>query len=271
MHIIRFGAACGNTSNSDWITMNTDVLRFARERKGLTQSQLAEAIDSHQSIISGIERSNQDIPVQLMFQLCDALEIHPAALFDTEAKGAGDPAYIISGRVSGFFLSRRQKQLGEILHDTLDDLIRMRVDLIALTVHLFDRRPTVYAGAILGQWGITHRQTVSDDNAYLQDTQGELFRSWRQQKQVRKPGEQCAMPDYEPAVVIDLPVAQGMVGFGFKRDLPDTSKWGRIVADAVSEGIGLLDEVGQSAAPNLAAEMVDMKARLKAIEERLSA
>ena len=248
--------------------MNSDVLRFARERKGVTQSQLAEAIDSHQSIISGIERGNQDIPVQLMFQLCDALEMHPTALFDMEAKGAGDPAYIISSRVSGLFLRHRQKHLGEILHDTLDDLIRLRVDLIALTVHLFDRRPTVYAGAILGQWGITHRENASDDDAYLRDTQGELFRSWRQQKEVRKPGEQCAMPDYEPAVVIDLPVAQGMVGFGFKRDLPDTSKWGRIVADAVSEGIGLLDEVGQAAAPNLAAELAEVMGRLRALEAR---
>ena len=76
------------------------------------------------------------------------------------------------------------------------------------------------------------------------------------------------MPDYEPAVVIDLPVAQGMVGFGFKRDLPDTSKWGRIVADAVSEGIGLLDEVGQAAAPNLAAELAEVMGRLRALEAR---
>jgi transcriptional regulator with XRE-family HTH domain len=250
--------------------MNSDVLRFARERKGLTQSQLAEAISSHQSIISGIERGNQDIPVQLMFQLCDALEMHPAALFDTEATGAGNPAYIISSRVSGFFLRHRQKHLGEILHDTLDDLIQLRVDLIALTVHLFDRRPTLYAGAILGQWGITHRENVSDNDTHLRDTQGELFRSWRQQKEVRKPGEQCAMPDYEPAVVLDLPVSQGMVGFGFKRDLPDIAKWGRIVADAVSEGIGLLDEVGQSAAPNLAAELADVKGRLSALESRLT-
>ncbi len=250
--------------------MNSDVLRFARERKGLTQSQLAEAIGSHQSIISGIERGNQDIPVHLMFQLCDALEIHPTAFFDTEAKGAQDPAYIISGRVSGLFMRHRHKHLGEILHDTLDDLIRLRVDLIALTVHLFDRRPTMYAGAILGQWGITHRENVSDNDTHLRDSQGQLYRSWRQHQEVRKPGEQCAMPDYNPAVVIDLPVAQGMIGFGFKRDLSDISKWGRIVADAVSDGIGLLDEVGQAAAPNVAAELAEMKGRLSAVEARLA-
>ena len=39
----------------------------------------------------------------------------------------------------------------------LDDLIRLRVDLIALTVHLFHRRPIMYAAAILGQWRITRR------------------------------------------------------------------------------------------------------------------
>jgi hypothetical protein len=53
-----------------------------------------------------------------------------------------------------------------------------------------------------------------------------------------------------------------------KRDLPDTSTWGRIVADAVSEGIGLLDEVGQAVAPNLAAELADVKRRLSALEAR---
>ena len=117
-----------------------------------------------------------------MFQLCDALEMHPTALFDTEAKGAGDPADIISGRISRCFLRHRKKYLGELLHDTLDDLIRLRVDLIALTVHLFENRPTVYAGAILGQWGITHRETVSDDDAYMRNSQGELFRNGGNEK-----------------------------------------------------------------------------------------
>ena len=40
------------------------------------------------------------------------------------------------------------------------------------------------------------------------------------------------------------------------------------MADAVSEGIGLLDEVGQAVAPNLAAELADVKRRLSALEAR---
>ena len=251
--------------------MNADVLRIARERKGFTQSELAEQLNSHQSIISGIERGQQELPARLLFQLCDALELHPVALFEAESPTDSilNPAPIIVPRISHTFLKQRQHSLGEIIHALMDELVRMRVDLIALTVQLFDRRPVVYAGAILGQWGITHRENVSDNDSHLRESQGELYRSWRERREVRKPGEQCRMPDYEPAVVLDLPVDQGMVGFGFRRELPDISAWGRIVADAVSDGLALLDEVGQASAPNLAAEMAEMRGRLSALEARM--
>ena len=253
--------------------MNTDVIRFARERKGLTQSQLAAAVHSHQSIISGIERGQADLPARLMYQLCDALELHPVALFETEKPDGGimTPAPIIVPRISHTFLTKRQLSLGEIFHELMNQLVRMRVDLIALTVHLFDRRPVAYAGAILGQWGITHRENTHavGSDTHLQDSQGQLYRSWRERSEVRKPGKECSMPDYGPAVVLDIPVAQGMIGFGFQRDLPDISSWGRIVADAVSAGIALVDEVGQTAAPNLASEMAEMKSRLSALEARV--
>jgi transcriptional regulator with XRE-family HTH domain len=251
--------------------MNTDVLRFARERKGLTQAQLAKAIHSHQSIISGIERGNQEMPARLLIQLCDALEIRPAALFETEASAdsVASPAGIITTRISHTFLRRRHQHLGEIFHDLLEELVRLRVDLIALTVHLFDRRPSAYAGAILGQWGITSRENVADNDSHLRESQGELFCKWRERCDVKRAGEAFAMPDYAPAVVIDLPVDQGMVGLGFQRDLPDVLAWGRIVADAVSAGLALVDEVGQAASPNLAADMMDIKGRLKALESRL--
>ena len=251
--------------------MNSDVLRVARERKGFTQSQLAEKLNSHQSIISGIERGQQELPARLLFQLCDALELHPVALFEAEAPidSITNPAPIIVPRISHTFLTKRQRSLGEIVHVLMDELMRMRVDLIGLTVQLFDRRPVVYAGAILGQWGITHRESVTDDDSHLRDTRGELYRSWRERREVRKPGELCRMADYEPAVVIDLPIDQGMVGFGFNRELPGISAWARIVADAVSDGVSLLDEIGQTAAPNLAAELAEMKGRLSALEAKV--
>jgi hypothetical protein len=37
----------------------------------------------------------------------------------------------------------------------------------------------------------------------------------------------------------------------------------------VSDGLALLDEVGQTAAPNLAAEMAQMKGRLSSLEARI--
>jgi hypothetical protein len=79
------------------------------------------------------------------------------------------------------------------------------------------------------------------------------------------------MPDYEPVVVIDQPIAQGMVGFGFARERPDVSRWARIVSDAVSEGVALIDEIGQASATNLAGEMLQLKSRLDRLESRLSA
>jgi transcriptional regulator with XRE-family HTH domain len=252
--------------------MNTDVLRFARERKGLTQSQLAEAVHSHQSIISAIERGNQDLPARLLFQLCDVLELRPAALFNAVAPAspATDPAYIVKGRISHIFMGNRQRKLGEVFQFLLEELVVLRVDLIALTLHLFDRRPMAYAGAIAGQWGVTWREHVIEDPAgHLRDTRGGLYRGWREGTEVRKPGELCHMADYTPAIVIDLPIAQGMVGFGFARELPDLSAWARIVADAVCDGVSLLDEIGQVSAPNLAADVVVLKSRLDAVEARL--
>lgn len=100
--------------------------------------------------------------------------------------------------------------------------MRLRVDILALTIHLFDRRPVRYAGAVAGRYGVTSREDVIPDvDGHLRESLGVLFRSWRAGKAVRRDGEECAMPDYEPAVVIDFPVAQGMVGIGFGQNLPD--------------------------------------------------
>lgn len=251
--------------------MNPDVLRFARDRKGWTQAQLAQRLGTHQSIISGIERGQGDLPIRLMVELCDALDIKPASLFDLGTGSAGDPAYVLTSRISHNFLRGRHRALGEIFQALLEDLTQLRVDLLALTVHLFDRRPIAYAGAIAGQYGVTWREHVIDDpNGHLNDTRGDLFRGWRKQQSVRKPGQLCAMPDYEPAVVFDVPVSQGMVGFGFKRELADCEAWARVVADAVSEGLGLLDEVGKVSNTNLAAEVADLQARLASLEKQLA-
>ena len=49
-------------------------LRFARERRELTQSELAR-ISSHQSVISEIERDILDPPLGVFLKLCQALDI----------------------------------------------------------------------------------------------------------------------------------------------------------------------------------------------------
>lgn len=253
--------------------MNYDVLRAAREASGRTQSELARAIGSHQSVISDLERGRGDPPVSLLLELLAQLDLQPMALFPTAdpPDERHEPAYTIAARVAHAFLRHRHQGLGEIFQVLVEDLRRLRIDLLAVTLHLFDRRPMSYAGAIAGRWGPTWRENVfTDSTSHLRDTRGELYRGWRNQTEVRKDGQLCTMPDYEPALVVDQPVPQGMVGFGFAHERPDISPWTRLVADAVSEGVGLLDEIRQASSPNLAGEVLELKSRLDRLEARLA-
>ena len=48
--------------------INIDVFRTARERLGLTQTELAQRVSSHQSAISEIERGALDPPMGVFVQ-----------------------------------------------------------------------------------------------------------------------------------------------------------------------------------------------------------
>ena len=55
---------------------------YYRKRKKLTQLQLAELVDIDRSHISAIELGNVGVSLDVVFKMCDTLEITPKELFD---------------------------------------------------------------------------------------------------------------------------------------------------------------------------------------------
>ena len=55
---------------------------YYRKRKKLTQLQLAELVDIDRSHISAIELGNVGVSFDVLFKLCEVLEISPKQLFD---------------------------------------------------------------------------------------------------------------------------------------------------------------------------------------------
>lgn len=55
---------------------------YYRKRKRLTQLQLAELVDIDRSHISAIELGNVGVSLDVVFRLCEVLEITPKELFD---------------------------------------------------------------------------------------------------------------------------------------------------------------------------------------------
>ncbi len=55
---------------------------YYRKRKKLTQLQLAELIDVDRSHISAIELGNVGVSFDVIFKMCQVLEIKPRDLFD---------------------------------------------------------------------------------------------------------------------------------------------------------------------------------------------
>lgn len=55
---------------------------YYRKRKKLTQLQLAELADIDRSHISAIELGNVGVSFDLIFKLCEILDVKPRDLFD---------------------------------------------------------------------------------------------------------------------------------------------------------------------------------------------
>jgi len=55
---------------------------YYRKRKKLTQLQLAELIDVDRSHISAIELGNVGVSFDVIFRMCEVLDVAPKDLFD---------------------------------------------------------------------------------------------------------------------------------------------------------------------------------------------
>ncbi len=55
---------------------------YYRKRKRLTQLQLAELVDIDRSHISAIELGNVGVSLDVIFKMCEVLDIKPKDLFD---------------------------------------------------------------------------------------------------------------------------------------------------------------------------------------------
>ena len=57
-------------------------IAFYRKRSGLTQMQLAELLDIDRSHMSAIELANVGVSLDVIFKMCEVLNITPKELFD---------------------------------------------------------------------------------------------------------------------------------------------------------------------------------------------
>ena len=252
--------------------LDPTAMRVARELKGLTQAQLAERIGSHQSVVSNVERGLLDPHMSVILRICGELELRPSAFLSAPRSAEGslqDPRPLLRWMIAYHFITHRQTGLAEVLERILVDVRSMRPDIIALTLHLFDREPMQYAGAVAGRYGVTYRELLIEPKS-LRDSRGALYDGWLTHSPVRKDGEDCAMADYAPAFVVDLPTKQAMVGIGYALELPDSIAWGRILAREISRGIDMRDEV-RAGGPHQATEKLDrIEERLSQLEEGVS-
>ena len=67
--------------NANYEKFGLNVVYY-RKRKKLTQLQLAELVDIDRSHISAIELGNVGVSFDVLFKLCEVLEISPKQLFD---------------------------------------------------------------------------------------------------------------------------------------------------------------------------------------------
>ena len=68
-----------------WHVLDMDNLVRIREQRGLTQTQLAEAIGANQATISKIEKGIGNPTLDMIQRIAAALKVHPSQLFTRSA------------------------------------------------------------------------------------------------------------------------------------------------------------------------------------------
>lgn len=183
----------------------SDAMRLARELRGMTQAQLASRIGSHQSVVSALERGQLDPHMSVVLRICQELDLQPSSFLRGPPNEGSllDPRPLMRWMTAGHFVAHRRDGLGETLQHVLSDVRGLRPDFLALTVHLFDREPMRYAGAVAGRYGVTIRELIIEARS-LRDTRGELYHGWMAHAPVREDSQACALA----AVVLVGPPAR---------------------------------------------------------------
>ncbi len=57
-------------------------IAYYRKERGLSQSQLAEKVNISRTHMSRIETADCAVSLDVVFQICDALELSPGKIFD---------------------------------------------------------------------------------------------------------------------------------------------------------------------------------------------
>ena len=100
-------------------------IRLERLRKGVSQAELARNTGIAQANISKIESGKQDILVSTLLQICAALGIRPATVFETKPRHRQKLTRsrfekIIAAVIdNGLRIQRRDRMLVRLLRDTM--------------------------------------------------------------------------------------------------------------------------------------------------------
>lgn len=70
-----------NKQNSKYKYLGLNIAYYRKER-GLSQSRLAELIDISRTHMSRIETADCAVSLDVVFKICDVLELNPSKLFD---------------------------------------------------------------------------------------------------------------------------------------------------------------------------------------------
>ncbi len=66
--------------HKNYVSLGLNIA-FYRKKKGLTQAQLAEKLNISLSHVGGIEQGKHSAALDLIWKICDILEIPPEDLF----------------------------------------------------------------------------------------------------------------------------------------------------------------------------------------------
>lgn len=70
-----------NNQNRKYKYLGLNIAYFRKER-GLSQSKLAELVDISRTHMSRIETAECAVSLDVVFKICDVLNLNPAKLFD---------------------------------------------------------------------------------------------------------------------------------------------------------------------------------------------